>query len=54
MVFKEAPELLYSGLTKVIGKPRDLEKNLDETTYFDSNLDIVIPIEITKEYAVEE
>jgi hypothetical protein len=54
LVFKEAPELIYTGLTKAIGKPRDLEKNLEETVYFDSKLDIEIPINNTHEYSAEE
>ena len=51
LVFKEAPELLYTGLTRVLGQPRELEKNLNDTDYFDSDINISIPIEETLEYA---
>lgn len=43
--------MIYSGLTKVLGKPRDLEKNLEDPKYFNENFDISIPIEDTNEYA---
>ena len=44
--------MIYTGLTKAIGKPRELEKNLEDTDYF-SNMDnvITIPVEDTNEYA---
>jgi len=35
MLFKEAPVLLYTGLTEVIGKPREYEKNVEELSYFE-------------------
>lgn len=51
LVFKDAPILVYTGLTRVIGKPRDMEKIEEENgKYFDSDLDISIPIENTNEY----
>lgn len=50
-VFKEPPELIYTGLTKILGKPREFEKNLEETEYFDSDINVSVPIEETKEYA---
>lgn len=51
LVFKEAPILIYSGLNRAIGKPRDMEKNNEEGgKYFDSDFDISIPVEITNEY----
>jgi hypothetical protein len=43
LVFKEAPRLIFSGLTKTIGSPRDLEKNLEDSKYFESAIDISIP-----------
>ena len=51
LVFKEPPELIYTGLTRLIGKPRELEKNLEEPLYLDSEIDISIPVEDTLEYA---
>jgi hypothetical protein len=42
--------LVYTGLTRTIGKPRDLEKNLEDNDYFDSGIDISIPVEETSEY----
>jgi hypothetical protein len=46
LVFKEAPTLVYTGLIRTIGKPRDMEKNEEEGGYyFDSEIDISIPVE---------
>ncbi len=42
--------MVYSGLSKTIGKPRDLEKNVEDKGYFDSDLNISIPIEETKQF----
>ena len=51
LVFKEAPILVYTGLNKAIGKPRDMEKNNEEGgKYFDSDFDISIPVQMTAEY----
>lgn len=47
MVFREVPELIYTGLTKTIGNPKELEKNNAEPEVFDSKIDISIPIEET-------
>ena len=46
--------MVYSGLTKVIGAPKDLEKNLAEPTYFDSVMNLGIPVETTKEFIAHE
>ena len=54
LVFKEPPQLVYTGLNKVIGKPRELEKNLEELAYFDSEIDIKIPLDETNEYNKHE
>lgn len=54
LVFKEAPEVVYTGLTKVLGKPRELEKNIEDATYFDQDQEIIIPLEDTNEYAKYE
>ncbi len=44
LVFKEAPEVLFTGLTKTIGNPRDLSKNLEDPEYFNKeNIDLTIP-----------
>ena len=46
MIFKESPELVYSGLKRKIGSPSDLEKNLANPEIFDKNdVDLVIPVE---------
>jgi hypothetical protein len=51
LVFKDAPILVYTGLTRAIGKPKDMEKIEEENgKYFDSDFDISIPIENTNEY----
>lgn len=50
LVFKSAPTLLFTGLTKQIGVPRDLEKNLEEPSYFEkADIDTSIPLSETKE-----
>lgn len=51
LVFKEAPEVVYKGLTKIIGKPRELEKNIEDESYFENKgFDINIPVEDSEEY----
>lgn len=50
LVFKEVPEVIYTGLNKVIGKPRDHQKNVEEPEYFSSDIDTSIPVEETHEY----
>lgn len=42
-MFKDAPKILFSGLTKPIGEPRDIDKNLEQEDYFDKDIDITIP-----------
>ena len=54
MVFREAPKLVFSGLTKAIGAPRDLEKNLEEQAYFEKGLDLAIPHSETEQLAVKK
>ncbi len=51
LVFKEVPEILYTGLSKVIGQPRDHQRNIEEPEYFNSDISISIPVEDTYEYA---
>ena len=41
--------MVFTGLTKTIGAPRDLEKNLEDLKYFESPLDISIPHAETNE-----
>jgi len=55
-VFKEVPEVLFTGLNKPIGKPRDLEKNTEDTSYFNNQgIDLTIPHRETEQYPkVEE
>ena len=53
MVFKEAPRLVFTGLTKAIGAPRDLEKNLEDAIYFESPINISIPHSETNELKVK-
>jgi hypothetical protein len=44
LFFKEAPELISENVTSVIGKPRALEKNLEEPSYFENTqIDLTIP-----------
>ena len=52
LVFKDAPKLLFTGLTKDIGNPREYEKNLVEgDDYFQSvQIDISIPLEETAQW----
>ena len=45
LVLKEAPEVIYTGLTKVIGKPKELEKNLEVPKAFENDYDLTIPID---------
>ena len=52
LVFRDAPRLIFTGLTKAIGSPRDYEKNLEDPKYFDSTIDISIPHTNTKELKV--
>lgn len=49
-MYKDVPEVIYTGLTKKIGQPRELEKNLAEPALFDSNVDLTIPIQETSEF----
>jgi hypothetical protein len=51
LVYKEAPQLVYTGLTAILGKPREYEKNEKEEQYFVNDNDINIPIETTNEFA---
>lgn len=50
LVFKEAPVVMLTGLTKVLGSPKDLEKNLDDPATFTKPVDINIAIAETNEY----
>ena len=50
MLFKEKPDLVYTGLTDQIGKPREYEKNLEEPCWFDKDFDLAIPLSETNEY----
>lgn len=52
LVFKDAPKLLFTGLTRDIGNPREYEKNLVEgDDYFDKvEINIKIPLEETSEW----
>lgn len=48
MIFKESPELVYSGLKRKIGSPVDYEKNEANPEIFDKNdVDLTVPIEET-------
>lgn len=49
MVFREAPRLVFTGLTKTLGAPRDLEKNVEDPRYFETAVDITIPHAETNE-----
>lgn len=42
--------MIYTGLTEVIGKPREYEKNLEECNYFERDHDLSIPLAETNEF----
>ena len=50
MLFREKPDLVYTGLTDQIGKPREYEKNLEEPFWFDKDIDLAIPLAETNEH----
>ena len=52
LVFKDAPKLLFTGLTRDIGNPREYEKNVVEgDDYFDNvDINISIPLVETSEW----
>ena len=52
LVFRESPVLLFTGLTKDIGNPREYEKNVAEGDDYFENVDINIniPLEETNEW----
>ena len=52
LVFRESPVLLFTGLTKDIGNPREYEKNVEEGDDYFQNvaIDTTIPIEDTNEW----
>ena len=53
LVFKESPVILFTGLDKkVIGNPREYEKNVAEgDEYFEKvEIDMTIPLEETNEW----
>ena len=57
-MLKEAPQLLFTGLTREIGKPREYERNQqeaeeekEEDSYFDKDIDISIPVQETEQWA---
>ena len=51
-MFRESPVLLFTGLTRDIGNPREYEKNVEEgNDYFQSvEIDTTIPVEDTNEW----
>ena len=42
-MFKDTPKIVFTGLTKPIGEPRDIDKNFEQEDYFDKDIDITIP-----------
>ena len=42
LVFREAPKIIFTGLTETIGAPRVLEKNLEDPVYFETPIDLTI------------
>jgi ssDNA-binding replication factor A large subunit len=50
-VFREAPRIVNSSVTKAIGNPADLEKNLENPSVFDKAVDLSIPQEAIKKLA---
>jgi hypothetical protein len=53
LVFKETPRLLFTGLKKDIGEPREYEKNLaDANQAFEkTKVDLSIPVQDTSEWS---
>lgn len=52
---KDLPELIFTGLKGPIGKPRDLDKNLENEAYFlNVGIELSINIEETNEYPKKE
>lgn len=47
MLFRDQPKLLFTGLTEIIGMPREYERNLDELSYFEKNHCLKIPLQET-------
>lgn len=52
-MFKDAPQIIFTGLTKAIGQPRDLDVNVAAPEYFTRDFDIQIPQAETKELKQE-
>lgn len=50
LLFREAPRILYTGLSHRIGNPHEYEKNIKEGNSQVSAGDISIPLEETNEY----
>lgn len=44
------PEIIYSGLKRLIGSPKEIEKNLASEAYFDNEFDLQIPLSETLQY----
>jgi hypothetical protein len=42
--------MLYTGLTEIIGNPREYEKNQEEPQYFERDHDLSIPLGETNEH----
>jgi len=49
LVFKEAPKVIRTDLTKALGQPREIDKNLEDTKYFDKEVDIKFPLQAEEE-----
>ena len=52
-ILKEPPKLIFSGLKAAIGKNREYEKNLQDTTYFEKTeieIDLTIPVNLSNEW----
>jgi len=49
-LFREAPSILYTGLSHRIGNPREYEKNVNDDETFSSTAGISIPLEETNEF----
>jgi len=44
LLFKEQPTVHRQGITDLIGSPRDYLKNKAESSYFESEFDLAIPV----------
>jgi hypothetical protein len=52
LVVKSPPEIIYTGLRRVIGAPSDFSTNRSQPANFDRRVDLTVPISETNEKKV--